>query len=247
MVTFNNINGVQDVNSIEIKKGEYNPLSLHNQDAKEMVDSAVSLEISRRGFAMAEKLQEFDDTYETCMSLISGIGSHEMIDGSFVDILAQNYRDEFSKLKENYAGDEYDKQLAHLNKAYDEAAGNLSVGYMKQLRLLTGDIVLKPSSGKSYLSAEEAEKAIAVEEKKAENKEYIIHPDLAEQISVDLKSMLLQKKDGTDYYPKFLSYSDIKSIGIHFLNKNTQFDISQFSDFAQSLILKYNSINGLGK
>lgn len=105
---------------------------------------AVSMKISKRGLALASEMEPFIDTYETTCTLLKGvghIGSERMIHGNFADVLADNYQNELKRLQENYFGKEFDKQLEILDKAYEEAATNASIGYVKQLRVLTQEIL----------------------------------------------------------------------------------------------------------
>lgn len=237
---------IHDSNSIRNQKNDYVQPNSEDAKANEMIDGAVSLKISKRGLSMAGELQEFNDMYETRRTLTSGIGSHELIDGSYIDILSENYQDELNKLKEQYFGTLYDKQLEHLNKAYDEAADMVSRNYVKQLRILTGDIELKNKLVTPYSNEEDATKALSKEDNNMNSKQYVIDAEQAEKVSFDIKNMLLQMKSGLnqmqDFFSEFLSYNDMKNIGIMLLDKNTYSDTTHFSKYAQSIIEKYNEI-----
>lgn len=235
---------IQNTNSIKNQKNEYTQPDSEDSKTNEMMDSAVSLEISKRGLSMVGELQEFEDTYETRRVLTSGIGSHELINGSYMDILAKNYQEELRKLKEQYSGTIYEKQLTHLNKAYDEAADMVSRNYVKQLRILTGDIELKPKTVTSY--SKEEDTILSEEDNKTKSKQYVIEPEQTEKISFDIKNMLLHMKNGQNQTQTllsgFLTYNDIKSIGMMLLNNNTYSDTVRLSKYAQTIIEKYNSV-----
>lgn len=166
--------------------------------ANALVDSGVSVELSKRGLALAEEMEPFLDTYETTHTLLSGIGhigSEKMMNGSFADTLAENYQNELQRIKENYSGKEYDKQLAVLDKAYEEAVQSASRGYVKQLKMLTGDIVIKPQTAISYASEAGAERAYQENLKKDEKREPVIDSALADTIQNDVKNILFIKKN----------------------------------------------------
>lgn len=222
--------------------------------ADSLVDTGVSMEISERGRALAEELEPFIDTYETTCTLLKGIGhigSERMINGNFADVLADNYQNELQKLKENYSGKEFDKQLAVLDKAYEEAVQNASVGYVKQLRLLTGDIVLKPETGISYSSEAEAEKAYQENLEKDGKRELVIDSALSDTIRTDVRNILLQLKnpnllkqdEKNNIWGNFLSYADIKKLG-SYLSNSTYRSIDGVSGFSKSLLERYASVRG---
>lgn len=166
--------------------------------SQDLTNRAVSMEISKKGFALAEELEPFMDTYDTTRRLLNGIGhisSQSMMNGDFANTLANNYQEELQKLKENYSGKEYDEQLAILDKAYEEATRSAATGYVKQLRLLTGDIVIKPQTAPSYATEADAERVYRENLKKDENREYVIDPTLANRIQDEVKNFLLQLKE----------------------------------------------------
>lgn len=222
--------------------------------ATDLVNYGVSMEISKRGLALAGELEPFIDTYETTYALLKGIGhigSERMINGNFVDVLADNYKNELQKLKENYSGKEFDKQLAVLDKAYEEAAQNASVGYVKQLQFLTGDIVLKPESGISYSSEAEAEKAYQENLEKDGKRELVIDSALSDTIWTDVKNILIQLKnpnllkqdEKNNIWGTFLSYADIKKLG-SYLYDSTYKNMDEVSDFSRSLLERYAAVRG---
>ena len=168
--------------------------------ANSLVDTAVTMEISQRGFAMAGEMEPFLDTYETTQTLLKGtprVGSQEMLRGDFADVLADNYQNELQRIKDNYSGKELDTQMAILDKAYEEAAASVSRGYVKQLRMLTGDLVIKPQTGVSYVSEAEAEYAYQENLKKDGNRPTVIDSGLADTIQKDVKDFLMQLKNPT--------------------------------------------------
>jgi hypothetical protein len=151
--------------------------SAAGKTAEALINGAVSVEISKRGLTLAGEMEPFIDTYETTCTLLKGtgnIGSEQMLNGGFADTLAENYQNELQRIKENYSGKELDRQLEILDKAYDEAAQNVSVGYEKQLKMLTGDIVIKPQTGAYYSSEAEAEKAYQANLEKDGKRESVI-------------------------------------------------------------------------
>lgn len=166
--------------------------------ANSLVNSGVSMEISKRGLTLAGEMEPFLDTYETTNTLLKDtghIGSEKMMNGGFADVLAENYQKEMQRIKENYSGEEYDRQLAVLDKAYEEAAQSASRGYVKQLKMLTGDIVIKPQTGISYSSEADAEKAYQENLEKAGKRAPFIDSELSDTIQNDVKNILLQLKN----------------------------------------------------
>lgn len=211
----------QPVSNVADLSSRRNP---HTEDpsAEALVDSAVSMRISKRGLALAGEMEPFLDTYEATRALLEGtghIGSEKMMNGGFADALAENYQKELLRIKENYSGKEHDRQLSLLDKAYEEAAGSVSAGYVKQLKILTGDIVIKPQTGISYSSEAGAEKAYQENLKKGEERKSVIDSKMSDAIQNDVKNILLQLKnpalqqsDKNGIQGSFLSYADIKNI-----------------------------------
>ncbi len=234
-----NINGIKE-------KRTNGQTQKDNKKAESLIKDGINLFISQKGFEMAEKLEPFEDTYEMTTSLLNGIGTKETINGTFMDVLSKNYQSKLKELEENYSDEEYQKQLNLLDKAYDEAAKSASNGYVKQLRILTGDIVLKPTTlSTSYSTEEEANKAYNDNLDKETEKKYVIDSEQAKLIQADLKEMLIKLKNGElNNSNQFLTKNDIQNIGNLFLNKETETDISgiQFSNFATSIIERYNKI-----
>lgn len=219
-----------------------------DKSGNDMIDNAITLEISKRGFDLAKELEPFEDTYDITRGLLHGTGK-EIISGKFIDILQENYQSKLKDVTENYSGKELEKQLRLLDKAYDEAVYSVSESYMKQLRILTGDTVLKFQRGRSYSSAAEAEAAYQKSLEEEAKKKYVIDSDMADSLQQNLREMLLALKENnadneltfSDFY---FTKNDIKNIGNLFLNKKTREDISKLhlSKFATSMIEKYNQI-----
>ena len=130
-------------------------------DYDELLKMAESMyEKSHSGLAIVGELQEFEDTYEVRKSLCKGIGTKEIINGSFVDTLAQNYKKQSDAIAEQYDGEEYDKQMKLLDKAFEDASDIVSSSYSRQMRVLTGDIVINRTV-KDYSTYEAAEDALS--------------------------------------------------------------------------------------
>lgn len=168
-----------------------------------------------------------------------------MINGGFTDVLAENYQNELQRIKENYSGKEYDRQLAILDKAYEEAAQSVSRGYVKQLKILTGDIVIKPQTGISYSTEAEAEKAYQANLEKDGKRKSVIDSGSSDTILDDVKNILLQLKNTAlnqqdkknNIWGNFMSYADIKKLGSYL--KNATYKTDGISDFSKSLLEKY--------
>jgi hypothetical protein len=216
--------------------------------ADALVNDGISMEISKRGLTLAGEMEPFIDTYETTCTLLKGtghIGSEQMMNGGFADTLAENYQNELQRIKENYSGKEYDRQLAILDKAYEEAAQSVSRGYVKQLKMLTGDIVIKPQTGISYSSEAEAENAYQANLEKAGKRKSVIDSGLSDTIRDDVKNILFQLKNVTlnqqdqknSIWGNFMSYTDIKKLGSYL--KNATYGTDDVSDFSKSLLERY--------
>ena len=169
-----------------------------------------------------------------------------MMNGSFADVLAENYQNELQRIKENYSGKEYDRQLAILDKAYEEAAQSVSRGYAKQLKMLTGDIVIKPQTAVSYSS--EAENTEQADLEKNGKHSQVIDAGLSDTIRNDVKNILLQLKNSAlsqadkknNIWGNFMSYTDIKRLGSCL--KNGTYENNDVSDFAKSILDKYAAL-----
>jgi hypothetical protein len=223
-------------------------ISANSKTADISADDAISMEISKKGLTLAGEMEPFIDTYETTCTLLNGtghIGSEQMLDGGFADTLAENYQNELQRIKENYSGKEFDRQLAILDKAYEEAVQNISAGYVKQLKMLTGDIVIKPQTGAYYSSEAEAEKAYQENLEKDGKRKSVIDSALSDTIFGDVKNILLQLKNvalnqqehKNSIWGNFMSYTDIKELGFYL--KNATYGASDVSDFSKSLLEQY--------
>lgn len=234
------------------------PLKKYNnynngQSAESLADSGIKVEISKKGFALAGEMEPFIDTYETTYTLLKGtghIGSKEMMNGDFTDILADNYQNELQRLRENYSGKELDKQLSILDKAYEEAAASISRGYTKQLKMLTGDIVIKPQNGILYTSEAAAEKAYQEELNKSEKRKKVIDSSMSGIIQSDVRDILLQLKNPAlnhedkknNIMGSFMSYRDIKNLA-SCLRSNANEKLDGFTDFSKSILERYAVVN----
>lgn len=221
------------------------------ETADSLADTGVSVELSKRGLALAGEMEPFLDTYETTRTLLEGtghIGSEKMMNGGFADVLAENYQNELQRIKDNYSGKEYDRQLAVLDKAYEEAARSVSRGYAKQLKILTGDIVIKPQTGISYSTEKEAEKVYQADMEKDGNRKHVIDSELSDTIQNDVKNILLQLKNPdlnqpdkkNNIWGSFMSYADIKRLGSCL--KNGTYGSDNVSDFTKSLLERYAAV-----
>lgn len=242
-----NNSNYQYVNAVADSSGRRNSYT-DKVAADTLVDDGVSMEISERGRRLAGEMEPFLDTYETTCTLLKGtghIGSERMMNGGFADVLAENYQNELQRIKENYSGKEFDRQLAILDKAYEEAAQSVSRGYVKQLKILTGDIVIKPQTGISYSSEAEAEKAYQENLERDGKSKSVIDSGLSDTILDDVKNILLQLKNTAlsqqdkknNIWGNLMSYADIKKLGSYL--KNATYGTDDVSDFSKSLLERY--------
>lgn len=209
--------------------------------ADSLITKGIYREFSARGLADAEKMEVFEDTYQLTLELHKGIGSRETIDGSFVEILAQNYKKQSEQIAATYSGDEYDWNMKLLNKAFEETSENLSHWYSKQMRILSGDIVINQSE-EDYLKNQNA--ALRGE---------IISKSQAEKITADVKKLCVMAKeallskgsisDKDMILPEKNAFTDtdLKKIGLFLLNgkKDSNMDLSGLSDIAEGIVSRY--------
>lgn len=230
--------------------------SIHNADymkqsqniskshtADDLIETAISVKLSEKGKQLAGELKSFDDTYDVTRTLLSGIGVSETVDGSFVDILAYNYKEQANSLKAQYTDEaEYNNQIKLLDKAFSDASLSVSAGYTKQMRILTGDIVFNT---KLTNYATEAETEKASDESEGKEKATVIDRDLSDKIVSDVNNICFAArnsllKDGTislnSKAGDTFSYLDLKKIGSYLLDKKHQSDIDGISDFAQHIL-----------
>lgn len=222
------------------------------KSSQRKIDDAVTMEISKRGFALAQNLQAFDgeEVYKTKCLLTEDLDPYDFIDGSFVNHVAEKYKDIANSLKEKYSGVDYEKQMNILNRAYDEETESMARRYSIQIRILSGDIVLNKKV-RNYATWEEAEKAF---EKNKPSKNVI---DSIEQKTIEddirmylqlaknsvLKNGFLSISDLQNAPSKGLKYSDLGKIGLLFENKKKNIDTSNMSEFAKRLFYKYKYMN----
>lgn len=209
--------------------------------ADSLIAKGIQREFSARGLADAEKMEVFEDTYQLTLELHKGIGSKETIDGSFVEILAQNYKKQSEQIAATYSGDEYDWNMKLLNKAFEETSENLSHWYSEQMRILSGDIVINQSE-EDYLKNQNA--ALKGE---------IISKSQAEKITADVKKLCVMAKeallskgsisDKDMILPEknAFTYTDLKKIGLFLLNgkKDSNMDLSGLSDIGEGIVSRY--------
>ncbi len=209
--------------------------------ADSLITKGIYREFSARGLADAEKMEVFEDTYQLTLELHKGIGSRETIDGSFVEILAQNYKKQSEQIAATYSGDEYDWNMKLLNKAFEETSENLSHWYSEQMRILSGDIVINQSE-EDYLKNQNA--ALRGE---------IISKSQAEKITADVKKLCVMAKeallskgsisDKDMILPEKNAFTDtdLKKIGLFLLNgkKDSNMDLSGLSDIAEGIVSRY--------
>jgi hypothetical protein len=211
--------------------------------SNQIVEDAVSMTISERGKKLAGQLEPFEDTYNTVRTLLSGVGTSQIIDGSFIDVLANNYKNQVKNTKEiSINATDYEKQIKFLDKAFDQAALSVAAEYTKQMQILTGDIVINTKL-KSYSSKQAAENALKADDAKAVNS--VIGSEANDKITSDIKNFCLQAKDSLLKYDMInvnssnsstFTFLDIKKIGRYLLDKKHQGDVSDISDFANTIL-----------
>lgn len=186
--------------------------------SRNMTDDAVSMEISKRGFAMAQELEAFDgeEVYHMRTSLTAGIDSSSIIHGAFAGTVAENYKSLADRIRETYSGDEYERQMGILDKAFREASESLSNQYAKQMRILSGDIVINRTVN-SYPSQEAAENALAKDDSAQQKK--VISEEKEQQISSDVKILLEAAKNSVLTKGVF-DWSDLQNAATSGFNHN---------------------------
>lgn len=221
------------------------------KESRKMIDHAVSMEISRRGFAMAQELEAFDgeDVYNMRVAMTGAVDNSAIIDGSFVGKVAEQYKSMADNIREKYSGSEYERQMGILDKAYSEASESLAMRYSRQMRILSGDIVINREV-KDYTSREAAQKALESDDTERKT---VISQEAGKQISDDVKrymeaarSLVMDKgffdwKDMQNVWTGILNQNDLQKMGTFFLDKKHQSDISGISAFASEIISAYTN------
>jgi hypothetical protein len=102
-------------------------LSIAKQ-GEELTDSLLADKLAA---ALAKELKPFYYTINLrCTLLLEDIGPKAKTDGSFINILAKNYKREAQNIKERYPSEtEYKLQLKILDRAFAEVAERVAVDY----------------------------------------------------------------------------------------------------------------------
>lgn len=232
------------------------------QESEEAVEqaatTAASMKISKLGYTYAGELP-VDDSHEVYLArrqMRQGIGPSTRISGEFVGILAENYKNMADSIKENYTGDEFDRQMGILDKAYKEASEDLAHEYTRQMRILSGDIVIMPSklTDADYYSTEAEAEAHQREFDAAwENRKEVISEEKGKQMSSDVlkyleaaKASVLDKgffdwQNLKGVKTDILNFMDLQKMGAFFMDKKHQADVSGVSSFVSEIISAYTN------
>lgn len=226
--------------------------------SSELIDEAVSVNISRLGYTYAGELP-VDDSHEVYLArrqMRQGIGISTRINGEFVGILAENYKSMADSIKENYTGAEFDRQMGILDKAYKQASEDLAHEYTQQMRILSGDIVIMPSKltdADYYSTAAEAEAHQREFDAAWENRKEIISEEKGKQMSSDVlkyleaaKASVLDKgffswQNMKGVKTDVLNFMDLQKMGAFFVDKKHQTDVSGVSSFVSEIISAYTN------
>lgn len=248
MRKINNFNGQNHIYKVNTTLKNNNSIVNTDKKAENSILGGVSLEISHRGLAMAGELQEFEDTYEVRKSLCKGIGTKEIINGNFVDTLAENYKKQSDAIAEQYDGEEYDKQMKLLDKAFEDASDIVSSSYSRQMRVLTGDIVINRTV-KNYSTREAAEEALSKNDTSSDRAN--ISPEQGEKVAQDVKKICVAAKDSVlgkgmisidqmlNMNSDTFSYMDLKKVGVFLLDKQHKSDLTGISEYGKKVISNY--------
>ncbi|MDE5966523.1 MAG: hypothetical protein K2G89_06795 [Lachnospiraceae bacterium] len=226
--------------------------------SSELIDGAVSVNISRLGYTYAGELP-VDDSHEVYLArrqMRQGIGISTRINGEFVGILAENYKNMADSIKENYTGDEFDRQMGILDKAYKQASEDLAHEYTQQMRILSGDIVIMPSrltDSDYYSTAAEAEAHRREFDAAWDARKQVISREKGEQIESDVlkyleaaKASVLDKcffdwQNMKSVKTDVLNCMDLQKMGAFFMDKTHQADVSGVSSFVSEIISAYTN------
>ncbi|MCM1400284.1 MAG: hypothetical protein NC225_12470 [Clostridium sp.] len=215
--------------------------------------TAVSMKISKMGYTYAGQLP-VDDSHEVYLArrqMRQGIDVSTRINGEFVGILAENYKSMADNIKENYTGEEFDRQMGILDKAYKEASEDLAHEYTRQMRILSGDIVIMPSTVPEYSTAAEAEAHRREFDAALDARKQVISEEKGEQMSNDVLKYLEVAKISVmdkglfdwqnlkDVKTDVLNFMDLQKMGTFFVDKQNQTDVSGVSDFVREIISAY--------
>lgn len=218
--------------------------------------AAVSMNISKLGYTYAGNLP-VDDSHEVYLArrqMRQGIGISTRINGEFVGILAENYKSMADSIKENYSGDEFDRQMGILDKAYKEASEDLAHEYTRQMRILSGDIVIMPSKltdADYYSTVAEAEAHRREFDAALDARKQVISEEKGEQMSGDVlkyleaaKASVLDKgffdwQNLKGVKTDVMNFMDLQKMGAFFMDKKHQVDVSGVSSFVSEIISAY--------
>ncbi|MCM1500476.1 MAG: hypothetical protein NC124_18600 [Clostridium sp.] len=237
------------------QKSEVKQTDEQQRKSQEMIDHAASMEISRRGFAMAQELEAFDgeEVYNMRVELLRDASNPaSIIDGSFVGKVAEQYKSMADDIQEKYSGNEYERQMGILDKAYNEAKDSLAKQYTRQMRILSGDIVIN-TTVKSYSTHAEAEAALNEPDITKKAGEEVISNEKGEQMNGDVlkyleaaKASVLDKgffdwKNLKGVKADVLNIMDLQKMGAFFLDKKHQTDVSGVSSFVSEILSAYTN------
>lgn len=217
--------------------------------------TAVSMKISNQGYTYAGKmLVDSPEFYQARRQMQEGIDRTSVREGKFVGTLAENYKSMADSVKENYTGDEYDRQMRILDKAYESASRLLSWKYTDEMRKLSGDFVLMPSkiTEEDYYATEAEAEAHQREFDAAwDARKQVISKEKGEQISNDVQKYLEAAKASVldkgffdwqnlkDVKTDILNFFDLQKMGAFFMNKGQQTDVSGVSSFVSEIFSAY--------
>lgn len=236
---------------IRNQKSEVKQTDEQQKKSQEMIDHAVSMEISKRGFAMAQELEVFEgeEVYNMRVAMTGAVDNSSIINGSFVGKVAEQYKSMADDIREKYSGSEYERQMRILDKAYSEASESLATQYSRQMRILSGDIVINREV-KDYTSREAAEKALESEDTARKT---VISREAGKQISDDVKryieaaKSLVMDKGFFDWQnlksvkTDVLNFMDLQKMGAFFMDKKHQADVSGVSSFVSEILSAYTN------
>ncbi|MCM1500081.1 MAG: hypothetical protein NC124_16585 [Clostridium sp.] len=219
--------------------------------------AAVSMKISKMGYTYAGELPVYDgeEVYNMRVELLRGTSDPaSMIDGSFVGKVAEQYKSMADDIQEKYSGNEYERQMGILDKAYNEAKDSLAKQYTKQMRILSGDIVIMPSklTDADYYSTEAEAEAHQREFDAAwENRKQVISEEKGKQMSSDVlkyleaaKASVMDKgffdwQNMKDVKADVLNFLDLQKMGAFFMDKEHKTDVSGVSPFVREILSAY--------
>ncbi len=229
---------------------------------KVIEQAAASINISKLGYTYVGELPELPvydshEVYQTRREMQKGIDRLSVINGEFVGILADNYKSMADNVKENYTGDEYNRQMFILDRAYTSASRLLTWEYTDQIRTLSGDISAIPSTITDYYSSAAEAEAHQRESDAVwaawDARKKVISEEKSEQISSDVQKYLKAAKASvldkgffdwqnlTDVKTDVLNITDLQKLGVFLLDKNHQTDVSGVSSFVSEIFSAFTN------